>query len=75
MENFRLFLIRLLQVVWMLTICMTIFAFFIENFSVDSASAVLFVFGIPSLVVQYLVFASVNPISLFNGRLKENLTP
>ena len=71
MENFRLFLIRLLQVLWVFAIVCAISAIFSEGFWYFFG-AILMV-GMPLVVIQYLVFASLNPVGLFDGRIKKGL--
>lgn len=72
MENFRLFLIRLLQVLWVFAVLAAISAIFAEGFMYFFST--ILIIGIPLVVVQYLVFASLNPIGLFDGRIKKGLT-
>lgn len=71
MENFRLFLIRLLQVFWLITVGFVVFAVFIEGF--NTAINLLLLGGIPLTILQFLIFASFNPLELFDGSTKENL--
>ena len=71
MENFRLFLIRLLQVLWVFAVLAAISAIFSEG--LEYFFGVLLMIGIPLIVIQYLVFASLNPIGLFDGRIKKGL--
>ncbi|MGP5346098.1 hypothetical protein ACTXLJ_05425 [Psychrobacter celer] len=71
MENFRLFLIRLLQVLWVFAVLAAISVIFSEGF--EYFFGVLLMIGIPLVVIQYLVFASLNPIGLFDGRIKKGM--
>jgi len=71
MENFRLFLIRLLQVLWVFAVVTAILTMFSEGFGYFFG--VILMIGIPLIVTQYLVFASLNPIGLFDGRIKKGL--
>lgn len=71
MESFRLFLIRLLQVLWVLLVSFSVFAVFIEDSS--AFFEFLIMGGIPLLILQFLIFASLNPLELFDGSTKENL--
>lgn len=71
MENFRLFLIRLLQVLWVFAVMCAISAMFSEGFGYFFGAILMI--GIPLIVIQYLVFASLNPIGLFDGRIKKGL--
>jgi hypothetical protein len=74
MENFRLFLIRLLQVAWVLVALFAIIGFVIESefrIVIDT----FLVAGIPLVLIQFLIFERVNPYELFDGRLKQNLKP
>lgn len=73
MENFRLFLIRLLQVLWVLTIVFSTFAFVVESYDFRMLSDTLLVVGIPLVLIQFLIFARINPYELFDGRIKQNL--
>lgn len=73
MENFRLFLIRLLQVLWVLTIVFSAFAFVVESYDFRMLSDILLVVGIPLVLIQFLIFARINPYELFDGRIKQNL--
>jgi len=75
MENFRLFLIRLLQTLWVLTGVFAVFAFVIEGYDFRMLYDTLLVVGIPLVLIQFLIFARINPYELFNGRIKENLQP
>ena len=72
MEAFRLFLIRLLQVLWFLLALGILVSIIVEHTFVYSFGFGL-VFGIPLIVVQYLIFARLNPWELFDGRIKQNL--
>ncbi|WP_372845482.1 hypothetical protein [Psychrobacter sp.] len=74
MENFRLFLIRLLQAAWVLVGLFSVLAFFIEGEFRVVVDTVLVV-GIPLVIIQFLIFSRLNPYELFDGRIKENLQP
>ena len=73
MENFMLFLISLLQAVWVLTAVFAVFAFIIEGYDFRMLSDTLLVVGIPLVLIQFLIFARINPHELFDGRIKQNL--
>lgn len=70
MQGLRLFIIRLLQVGWLLAVIATIGLLF-----GDAVTALpFFVFaGLSLTIAQYLVFASFKPYELFDGRIKQNL--
>lgn len=74
MENFRLFLIRLLQAAWVLVGIFSVLAFFLEGEFGVVIDTVLVV-GIPLVIIQFLIFSRLNPYELFDGRIKENLQP
>lgn len=69
MENFRLFLIRLLQVLWVFAVLAAISAIFSEGFMYFFSTILMI--GIPLVVIQYLVFASLNPIGFLMDALKK----
>lgn len=72
METFRLFIIRLLQVLWILTALIAVSAFLSEG-AFFYFAGVFIIIGIPLVIIQYLVFARLNPYELFDGRIKTNL--
>lgn len=74
MENFRLFLIRLLQVLWAMVAIFAVVAFIIEG-QFRVVSDTVLVAGIPLVIIQFLIFSRLNPYELFDGRIKENLQP
>lgn len=74
MENFRLFLIRLLQALWVMTAIFAVVAFVIEG-QFRLVTDTFLVVGIPLMIIQFLIFSRLNPYELFDGRIKENLQP
>lgn len=66
MQGLKLFIIRLLQVGWLLAVIATIGLLF-----GDAVTALPFLVfaGLSLTIAQYLVFASFKPYELFNGNL------
>lgn len=76
----RSFLVRLMKVLWVLSTIVTVASFIGafttgEMVNIAAVALVAFLWFVALIVLQYLVFGKLDPLSAFNGSLLEKRYP